>query len=102
MNIEKQNQLAMNAFGILAGKYLSEMVSGQRFEFENLTGEVTMSDQERADAINDGFEEAIAGTTKMFEGALGERLIPKGSRRRRSHSKQITVKPKRFNITQID
>ncbi|MGB3298399.1 MAG: hypothetical protein WBA76_09025 [Phormidesmis sp.] len=102
MDIERQNQLAMNAAGLIAQKYLSEMLGGQRFQFEDLTGEVTMSDQERAISIDDGFEEMVGGATKMFSGALGEQLIPKGSRRRRSHSKQITVKPKRFDITQLD
>lgn len=99
MNIEKQNQLAMSAFGIIAQKYLSEMVAGNRFDFEDLTGEVTMTDQERLEAIDEGFEEMVSGTTKMFSGALGEQLIPRGSRRRRTSNK-LSRRRNSLNITQ--
>ena len=91
MNIERQDDLVMNAAGLVFGKMFQRMIS-EPLELEPLTGEVTMTAAERHQAMDDGLDEMLEGSIKMWSGALGEQIVRKGSRQKSAKPKRNQVK----------
>lgn len=90
MNQEQENKLVMQAAGTVFGAMFQKML--QPIELEPLTGNVTMSNTERQQAMNDGMDEMLEGSIKMWSGALGEQIVRKGQ-------KQKSARPKRNQVS---
>lgn len=87
--IEQENQLVMRAAGMAFGALFQKLAADPGFE--TLTGQVTMTDSERHQAIDDGLEEMIEGSCKLWSGALGEPVRRKVSRKRSAQPRSRKV-----------
>ncbi len=101
MNIERVSDEIVSQAVFTA---FSAILTAQPPEFEPLTGKVTMTNAERQESIDEGVEEMFDGAAKIWSGAFGERLIPKGSRQKSAKPRTTKIngkKPKRLSPNSI-